>query len=768
MKPKTIIVLAVLLAAGLYVLLRQGHRQPPQEPPDAEAALLAVQADQVRRINISGTQGEPLEIIRPDRQWELAGTDRGRADQRRCQELVEALTGLRGRLADVDEASLTGLDQPRWQVEIEDAQGARHALRVGKAAPLSGGAVTYVRTTGSPKVYAARRDLQELLDRDWTWYRDTLVLDLKPDQLTRIAVAGPAPYELVREDGRWVVRQDGRRVLADEGAVQRLLSRLTYLRARQFAGASVTAASAGLEPPQRVLQVEFVDQAAPATEPTEATIASAPAPPAESQVASSQPGRRTIVLELGSVAGYIVYARLGDRPEIFELSASELEALAPPAASAIDYRLLDVQADQVAAVELTIADRSMRLERTDAGWRVRQPVDWPARADRVEAMLKAATGLKAQQAPEQGEIDAHWQAGLKLITHDGREIRVEIGPASPSGYLRLASTSDQDRYGQVAAQSVEPLLKPLTEYLDPHLVCLEGGQELVQLDIQGRPDGDVELRRADGAWVTGSGQKADPGAAEEALAAVQSAAQEIVDVGSLPEELAEADGRLILRLGVAAPGAAAGQAGSAPATAASAPQTRSETAASQGSAVPVNHVIELAVAKKGPQVLAWREDLPVLVVARFDLSLYEALLAEMVRAAVLDFDPRRIVSVRLFDAGLEQFALQRHGKGWQLADEPLVQPDAAKVTDWLARLQALQPKRFVADPVPMAEQAAWRVELADEQGQTHALWLSAAQQAGYWLAGSSDQPRAFLMDAATVGRIRVDLSQLQGESKDSD
>jgi hypothetical protein len=91
------------------------------------------------------------------------------------------------------------------------------------------------------------------------------------------------------------------------------------------------------------------------------------------------------------------YARSGDVGRILTVTDGLVKLLNKETAEFRDPRVVDFKPNSITAAELHYADRMMRLERADDGWRLVQPVAIPADANAVEALLRKLNDLSAKR-----------------------------------------------------------------------------------------------------------------------------------------------------------------------------------------------------------------------------------------------------------------------------------------------------------------------------------------------------------------------------------
>ena len=201
MKPKTAVILIVLLAAVLVVMVVR-HAVLLRQPAPTAAAPQTVwptAPGEPVELTIEPADRAKMRFVKTDGQWRIVEPVAAKARSYPVSEIVRAmkdLSFLRAYAPGDGEApsdEVTGLDKPLWVVTLKDADGETHALEIGRAVPLSGDQHTYVRPVGGRQICVVGVDLSDRLDKRLADFRDQTVLDLPTERIAGLRIAGKEP-----------------------------------------------------------------------------------------------------------------------------------------------------------------------------------------------------------------------------------------------------------------------------------------------------------------------------------------------------------------------------------------------------------------------------------------------------------------------------------------------------------------------------------------------------------------------------------------------
>ncbi|MDY6913363.1 MAG: DUF4340 domain-containing protein [Planctomycetota bacterium] len=682
MKPRTTIVLIVLLIAGaVYVIARQAGLFRP-EPTDRsqENNLFATEIRDAAELTISCRSAETrISFRRRDTTWRIVSPIDARAEEHKVREIIDALKNLRyerrpapGEVGD----DVTSLNLPLWTVTLIGEAGLKNVLHVGNAVPLADG-MTYVQPAGEKQTYVVAVDFATKLGRELKEFRDKAVLEFKPGDLAGLSVRGREEYELALHKGRWgIVRPVS--APADEKQVRNLIDKLTSVQAVEFvADKPKKLAPFGLAEPRLTVRLRLKAQ-----EPTPATASA----PAETRPAEG----KSFGLALGSQSKDNVYAKLLDAPCIFLVPADLLEKLQPKLTDLRDKQVMPVNSADVERVELALPSGDVTLTKQDGQWFMQAPFEGAADSRSVENLLKKINSLQASSLRD--DPLAAGSAGLdspraKIMVHlagQGKTATLLLGAKSPSGEMTFVKEAADKSLAVVKTADIAPLLAKPAAYWNPTLLKLPAAARPARIELR-RPDGTFSLRRSDaGGWSLTKPLAAD---------AETSAANKIVD------SLEDLTATKIVSLGKAAARkyAKAEKIIAVSATTQMPPPASAAAtqAATRPAPKPISKTYRLKIAMTDDGSFAWLEGADITAVGRFAPSLYDSFAAELRSRTIWSIKPEDVQAVRI-DAGSEKLHLRREKDTWQCPQDTYVRIDAAKVKSWLEDVQNLTAESFAS------------------------------------------------------------------------
>lgn len=474
MKPRTVVILAVLVAAlAAFVWFVDRDLPSSDERAEQSRKVLPVEADDVSAVAIEwGGHSVRLEREKPTApnadekaaepapaparagEWRITEPLQARADRSLVDGLLNALSGLdkERTLEDADRAEV-GLAEPRGKVTLVTGDGDR-TLEVGADVPASQNVL--VGLAGQPDVWVTSRSFLTQLQRAPGDWRSHDVFAVARDDVSRVRLAdGGEPVVLARRDGRFYVEQPVEDLAAAD-SVDQLLSDLVTLRAQRFLdgsdGTVPPLADVGLDPPREVVTAELADGGEPLEvelgSPVDASAGAAPAAP--------------------GAPGGAVYARAGG--QVFETVTGLVEAAARPADDWRSHSWTELRSYEVDRIEVAEPGAAaFTLVRDGVDWkRGDETLPYTAASDFLFALTEAKGDLAA---PGALPADAAPVLTVKLTTEGGDEETLSLfaptdGGASPArssareGVLLLpAETVAKATKATEAVRTAEPVTK---------------------------------------------------------------------------------------------------------------------------------------------------------------------------------------------------------------------------------------------------------------------------------------------------------------------
>jgi hypothetical protein len=205
-----------------------------------------------------------------------------------------------------------------------------------------------------------------------------------------------------------------------------------------------------------------------------------------------------------------------------------------------DRKLVDLATEDVKQLAVTPAGgKRMVLEKSGTEWKLVEPVSAAADTFAVDSLVRGLVELRVRE-----QVDANDAAGVANprfaveISGKDKSYKLNVGNASVVGNNLYVQVAGQPKVAVVAADVVEQLDKPYTNYRQTRLFSAAGGQ-IRQLEIS-KPDSKLVLRKPGMDWEVVEPQKMPAEASEvsDITTAISSlAAAEFVDPSEVPSAL---------------------------------------------------------------------------------------------------------------------------------------------------------------------------------------------------------------------------------------
>lgn len=344
----------LLVAAGLMALLLGAlsflqKKTPGTERGEKESkrmTLLPVRdADRIELKNAQGT----FSFRKPkDGEWQLlqpveTGADAATVGQLLSEvQFVETMQTFPKEARTEANLQTFGLGQPSRTLTIA-TPGGELSVEIGRETPIPGGVYARTRQPGSgEQVMVVQNQLAEVMDKNLQAWREKRIFPLVVPEVTQLWMRqGTLEVEVQKNtEGNWGILKPVE-APADPAAIQSVLGEISALRAENFlADSEGDLALYGLTAPVQTFEVK-----------TRAT---------------------NRILQIGQVnpkETNQVFARMADRPFVFALAKTSLDALGKLPDRIRDRRLATFGApDRVTHLEFGGKGGEYRLERKGEGW----------------------------------------------------------------------------------------------------------------------------------------------------------------------------------------------------------------------------------------------------------------------------------------------------------------------------------------------------------------------------------------------------------------
>jgi hypothetical protein len=164
----------------------------------------------------------------------------------------------------------------------------------------------------------------------------------------------------------------------------------------------------------------------------------------------------------------------------------------------------DLDIDDIAVIDLQTSHGHIRLVDEDGGWRLTDPVTYPADGAAVLGLLEAVADLDADRVLRADEVDPTAyglddpEFEVVLIDGDDHRYQLEVGGTTPLGAKRAVRRGDDSEIVLCAGSFVSRLDLPVDDWRSREVVSL-AESDISTLDIVAGND-HIRVERVDGRW----------------------------------------------------------------------------------------------------------------------------------------------------------------------------------------------------------------------------------------------------------------------------
>lgn len=332
----TVVLLVTLLVVGVLLIFTRETGEKADDVP-APAKLLAVSsAADITRVTIANDEGQRITLDRADGKWRLTEPVSAAADESAANSFAQTLADLQSR-GQVDAGAGTGLDTPRYKLEITTRQPQPVAIEVG--ARSGAGDNLYVRLGGKSRADVVPAALAEQLDKPLKDWRRARLFDVLATDVKQVRVATTQQtLALEKSAAGWKITEP-EVMPAEEYPASDLASAVANLRAEEFVTPTASADPRyGLDQP--VLTVSF-STAAPTTQPA-------------TQPTTQPPFTMVRFGAFDDVLKKNVYASVSTEPGVVLVSASVLDSFRKRPLELRDKKVLFIEPEHVTRISIAI------------------------------------------------------------------------------------------------------------------------------------------------------------------------------------------------------------------------------------------------------------------------------------------------------------------------------------------------------------------------------------------------------------------------------
>jgi hypothetical protein len=460
--------------------------------------LARFKADDARRLEVKYA-GQDVALAKEKDRWRLEKPLQADAETSKVNELLDKLSGLEARDADLIDAAdpkSYGFDDPakvgsvKVTVEEEKGEGSAKKKETRTLAFTLGKNDTdkkklYVRTDGWPRVNAVDDSLVSLAKRPALAYRGKRVLDFAIGDLDKIEVKHGAETVALKQDkGAWKLVTPAA-ADADAGKVATLAGSLGTLEATEYvkdAPGPKDLEEYGLTKDALAAKLTFNE-------------------------ASKKPAQTLLVGKALPEKPSEFYARLESGNSVFAVGKAVRDALDQGALSYRPLQLWRLALEDVTGLRVRQAGQEeYRLTRKGGGWEVGGPFEAPAQAAMVTPMLTELVAPRCERYEAAAATDLkkygldapHLRVALSTSKPGEKERTLLVGKEAADAQQRYAKLADGDAIFIVGAKLTSAVDRGALDLLDRQLLTLDPAA-IERVQAEGGPAA-LTLERKGDAW----------------------------------------------------------------------------------------------------------------------------------------------------------------------------------------------------------------------------------------------------------------------------
>jgi hypothetical protein len=453
-----------------------------------DARLARFRADDARRLEVKYA-GQDVVLVKDKDRWHLEKPLKADAETTKVNELLDRLSGLEARDADViDSADLKayGFDDPAKvgsvSVTVEEEKGEGDAkkketrmLTFALGKDDTDKKKLYVRAGNWPRINAVDDSLVSLAKRPALAYRGRRVLDFAIGDVDQIDVKRGAETVVLKQDkGAWKLLTPTA-TDADSARAGTLAASLGTLEAAEFVKDA---------PEPKDLETYGLAKDALAAKLT-------------FNADSKKPAQTLLIGKAVPDKPNQFYARLEPGTSVFAVTKELRDSLDQGALSYRPLQLWKAAPDDVTGLRVRQAGQDeYRLTRKDGGWQVGGPFEATAQAAMVAPMLAALAAPRCERyesataadMKKYGLDEPHLRVVLTTNKPEAKERILLVGKEAGEPLQRYAKLSDGDAVFVVGAGLTSALDRGALDLLDRRLLTLDPQTiERVQAEGAGGP-----------------------------------------------------------------------------------------------------------------------------------------------------------------------------------------------------------------------------------------------------------------------------------------
>jgi hypothetical protein len=424
----------LVVAAALGGYLYYDSNRPPAEDNKQEKVFADLQPDKIDRVTVRSENGETTALSKQGGGWQQTQPAVVTADAAEVSGITSNLASMEiTRVVDEQATDFKqfGLDPARIEVTFSQ-EGKEHRLLVGQKAPT--GNDIYARLPDKPRVFLVASYLESTFNKSPFDLRDKTILTFDREKADRIEMVTPDRTVTAAKQGtEWRLTAPVA-ARADFSAIEAVLARLNSTPMKAIASENADAAALkeyGLDKPAISVRVGAGS--------TQADFA------------------------IGKSAGEgLVYARDLSRPLVFTVESALADELKKPADDLRIKDLFDARSFNTTRIEIARGGQILVFEKDKDAWKQVTPAARPADAAKVDALLTALTGARAQGfADKAPALDTPEVAATLKFDEGKQQEKVSFARAGADAFARREGDASAARIDAATLDAITKALDAL-------------------------------------------------------------------------------------------------------------------------------------------------------------------------------------------------------------------------------------------------------------------------------------------------------------------
>ena len=231
----TIVLLVALILVGIVFYIQQSRPNPPavdyEQPSSQGPKLLNIESGQVNGVIIIDADGNRTSIRRDGAAWKMTEPVNSAAVDWQTQDLIRTICDLRSQGRPESAPADSGLDKPRYTVDLTTADGKDARLIIGNTAGI--GDVTYAKVDDG-EVNLIDSSLPKSLKTAANDLRDKHLLATTSNEYKQVRITTPTQnLEMVKDGEKWKIVQPVE-MPGDSDSISSFITTITGTEASEF------------------------------------------------------------------------------------------------------------------------------------------------------------------------------------------------------------------------------------------------------------------------------------------------------------------------------------------------------------------------------------------------------------------------------------------------------------------------------------------------------------------------------------------------------